>query len=224
MINIEILPLILLALMSSFSHCISMCGGFVLSYTAVKIDKSKSLKYQSLMHLLYGLGRTTTYMILGAIFGLLGQIIFLSSTYKGILLIVLGIFMILIGISLTNKLKIPTIDILNIQIFKTIHLKTFKSKTPPSFFIFGLLNGLIPCGLVYFFLTNALSTGSIQSSVLYMGIFGLATIPALFFLGVSSSFMGTKYKKAFDYISSFLVMGYGLFTIIKGSMVLRGMM
>ena len=188
MSNIEILPLIFLALVGSFSHCISMCGGFVLSYTAVKIDKSKSLKYQSLMHLLYGLGRTTTYILLGAIFGFLGHIIFLSSTYKGILLIALGILMILIGISLINKFKIPTIDILDIQIFKTIHLKTFKSKTPSSFFIFGILNGLIPCTLVYFFIANALTTGSIASGMLYMGIFGLATIPALFFLGVSIKF------------------------------------
>ncbi len=224
MINIEILPLIFLALIGSFSHCISMCGGFVLSYTAVKIDKSKSLKYQSLMHLLYGLGRTTTYMILGAIFGFLGYVVFLSSTYKGVLIILLGILMLLIGISIIGKLKIPTIDILDIKIFKTIHLKTFKSKTPSSFFIFGILNGLIPCTLVYFFLANALATGSILSSSIYMGIFGLATIPALFFLGTSSSFIGSKYKKLFNYISSFLIMGYGLWTIIKGSMVLKGMM
>lgn len=132
--------------------------------------------------------------------------------------------MILIGISLINKFKIPTIDILDIQIFKTIHLKTFKSKTPSSFFIFGILNGLIPCTLVYFFIANALTTGSIASGMLYMGIFGLATIPALFFLGVSSSFMGSKYKKLFNYISSFLIMAYGLFTIIKGFMVLKGIM
>lgn len=209
--------------MGSFSHCISMCGGFVFSYTTVKIDKSKSLKYQSVMHLLYGLGRTTTYIFLGLLFGFLGHILFISPSFKGALMIVLGIIMSIIGISLVNKIKLPTIDLLNLSFFKTLHLKTFKSKTPISFFIFGILNGLVPCGLVYFFLANSLNTGSAIYGAIYMGIFGLTTIPALFFLGVSSSFIGTKYKKVFAYMSSFLIMGYGLFSIIKGAMMLKGM-
>jgi sulfite exporter TauE/SafE len=221
--NIEIIPLILLALLSSFSHCISMCGGFVFSYTTVKIDKSKSLKYQSMMHLLYGLGRTTTYIFLGFVFGSLGYIMFASPLYKGILMIILGILMAILGISAVNNIKLPTIDVLNIQFFKTLHLKTFKSKTPISFFIFGILNGLIPCGLVYFFIAKAITTGSMINSMIYMGIFGLSTIPALFFLGISSSFLGTKYKKIFSYISSFLIMGYGLLAMIKGALILKGM-
>jgi len=218
----EILPLVVLAVISSFSHCISMCGGFVFSYSAVKIDKSKSLKYQSIMHLLYGLGRTTTYVLLGLFFGLLGSVLFISSFYKGIILLIIGLVMILIGISIVNTIKIPAIDILNFKIFKTIHFKTFQSQKPITFFIFGILNGFIPCGLVYFFAVNSLSTGSVIDGMLYMGIFGLSTIPALFFLGISHGFLGVKYKKLLKYISSFIIMAYGLWTFIKGAILLNG--
>jgi putative flippase GtrA len=66
--------------------------------------------------------------------------------------------------------------------------------------------------------------GSIWGGVVYMGIFGLCTIPALFLLAISSNFMGVKYKKLFNYISSFILMAYGLFTIFKGVLMLMGKM
>jgi sulfite exporter TauE/SafE len=227
--NIEILPLIAVALIGSFSHCISMCGGFVFSYSSVKINSSWSMTYKSLMHLLYGLGRTTSYIFLGAIFGFIGKVLFISSVYKGGIFIALGIFMLILGIVLVNgmgnfKLNFLNADILNTSFMKQLHFKTFKSQTASSFFVFGLLNGLIPCGLVYFFLATAISVGSVWGGMVYMGIFGLCTIPALFLLAISSNFMGVKYKKLFNYISSFILMAYGLFTIFKGALILMGKM
>ncbi len=225
--NIDILALIPLAIVSSFSHCISMCGGFVFSYSSVKILPQWSMFYKSLMHLLYGLGRVTSYVFLGAIFGALGKIIFVNSFYKGGIFIALGVFMLILGISFVSsikELKWLSFDLLNTSLFKQIHFKTFKSHTPFSFWVFGVLNGLIPCGLVYAFLASAITTGSIVGGMVYMGIFGLCTIPALFLLGASSSFIGDKYNKLFNYISSFLLMAFGLFTIFKGVMIMMGKM
>lgn len=227
MTSFEVIPLIIIALSSSFSHCIGMCGGFVLSYSSTKIDKSWSAKYKIFMHLLYGLGRTSSYVMLGIVFGFLGFILSVSLFYKGIINISLGIFMMIIGISLIDKMKILKyikIDILNLALFKKLHFHTFKSKSKSSFFIFGILNGLIPCGLVYFFLASSLSASSITESALYMLIFGICTIPSLLMVGILHNIINNNYIKIINYISSFLIMSYGLFTIFKGILLVNNIM
>lgn len=81
----------------------------------------------------------------------------------------------------------------------------------------GLLNGLLPCGLVYFFAITAASTGSPLWGALVMMIFGLSTLPALFSLGYfvgafrQSSFRGVMMK-----LAGFAIMIYAILTIING--------
>jgi len=76
------------------------------------------------------------------------------------------------------------------------------SKSLNSFYILGLLNGLLPCGLVYFFAVSAASTGSAVWGAVVMLIFGLSTIPALFSLGVFTSyFTETNFQKNYDEFS-----------------------
>ncbi|VAY88491.1 Heavy-metal-associated domain (N-terminus) and membrane-bounded cytochrome biogenesis cycZ-like domain, possible membrane copper tolerance protein [hydrothermal vent metagenome] len=211
-----------IAILGSFSHCIGMCGGFVLSYTSVKIDSSWSKKYQALMHLLYGIGRTTSYVVLGVIFGFIGQNIGVNLFSKGILFILLGVLMFILGISFIDKIginKYLKLDILEIPIIKSIHFKTFKSKKAYSFFIFGVLNGFIPCGLVYFFLSTSIISSSAQSGAIGMLIFGLSTIPALFIVGFMANIIKNKFVKIFNYVASFLIISYGTITILKGFMM-----
>lgn len=50
-------------------HCIGMCGGFVVAYT----DPARSKARQLLAHLSYAFGKTLSYTLLGAGFGLLGD-------------------------------------------------------------------------------------------------------------------------------------------------------
>jgi sulfite exporter TauE/SafE len=82
-----------------------MCGGFVIAYTTAKVDAEWSKSHQMIAHLLYSLGRVTSYMIIGAIFGYLGQKIGFSMTTKGVLFIAVGLLMLLIGLSLIGKIK-----------------------------------------------------------------------------------------------------------------------
>jgi sulfite exporter TauE/SafE len=80
-----------------------------------------------------------------------------------------------------------------------------------------MLNGIIPCGLVYSFAIFAASTANPLGGALVMATFGLATIPALFFLGFITKFLqkgslrGTMMK-----LAAILVIVYGVFTLTKG--------
>jgi len=83
--------------------------------------------------------------------------------------------------------------------------------------LIGLLNGLLPCGFVYFFAITAASTGSSLYGALVMLIFGLSTIPALFSLGFFVSiFKQTKLRNIFLNLASILVIIYGIYTMFNG--------
>ena len=82
-----------------------MCGGIVVAYTSSKLDQKSSYIQQTSSHLAYNFGRVTTYAMLGALFGYVGQVIAFTPTTKGILFLITGILMILAGLSLLGKWK-----------------------------------------------------------------------------------------------------------------------
>jgi sulfite exporter TauE/SafE len=80
-----------------------------------------------------------------------------------------------------------------------------------------MLNGIIPCGLVYSFAIIAASTASPLWGALVMASFGLATIPALFFLGSVTKFLQKgSWRGVMMKLAAFLVVLYGVFTMYKG--------
>ena len=144
----DLWTIFLVALLGSLGHCIGMCGGFVLAYSTAKIGPDHSRFFQTVAHLLYSLGRIVSYMFIGAVFGYLGSQISFSMTSKGVLFIVVGILMILIGISLSGKLKFLNViehSLAQSSLFKKLFKSVIQSKSLASFFYMGVLNGLIPC-------------------------------------------------------------------------------
>ena len=86
-----------------------------------------------------------------------------------------------------------------------------------SFYLLGMLNGILPCGFVYFFAITAASTGSFYSGGFVMLIFGLSTIPALFSLGFFVSlFKQTKLRNIMIKLASISVLIYGGYTLYNG--------
>ena len=70
----------LLGLLTGF-HCVGMCGGFVLSYTA---DDASAGRPSYLSHLLFGAGKTLSYTLIGATFGLLGAFVAFTPMLRGV--------------------------------------------------------------------------------------------------------------------------------------------
>lgn len=218
--NIDLFIILATAFLGSVGHCIGMCGGIVVAYSSSKIDPKTSWMQQTASHLSYNFGRVATYTVLGAFFGLLGKAVAFTPTTKGILFLLTGVLMILAGLSLVGNLKFLLSAEWSISKngwFQKAFRSLILSKTYASFFLLGMLNGMIPCGLVYSFAIFAASTASPLWGAIVMATFGLATIPALFFLGTMTKFLqkgslrGTMMK-----LAALLVVGYGFFTVYKG--------
>jgi len=218
--TVNLLTIISIAFLGSFGHCIGMCGGIVLAYSTIKIDPASSKISKSAAHLLYSFGRVTTYTLLGAIFGALGSVIQFSNTSRGVVLIIVGVAMILAGLSLMGKLKFLTLlehSFASSSFYKNIFKKILNSKSNISFFTLGMLNGLLPCGFVYFFAITAAGTGDPISGALVMAIFGMSTIPAMFGVGFLASLASaTSFRNMMMSLSSIAVLLYGAFTIYHG--------
>ena len=218
--TVNLLTIVTIAFLGSFGHCIGMCGGIVLAYSTIKIEPASSKVSKTIAHLLYNFGRVLTYTILGALFGAIGGVATFSNTANGTLLIIAGVAMILAGLSLMGKIKFLTViehSISSSNFYKKSFQKILHSKSNTSFFILGMLNGLLPCGFVYFFAITAASTASPLYGALVMFIFGISTIPAMFSLGFLSSLASaTSFRNMMMSLSSVAVILYGAFTIYNG--------
>ena len=219
--NISLLSIITIAILGSFGHCVGMCGGIVIAYSSTKVQSDWNKNKQTFSHILYSLGRVITYTILGAIFGFLGSVTTFNSSTNGLFLLFTGVVMLLVGLSLLGKLKFLTL--IEHSVSKQVwYQKSFKrliaSNSLMSFYFLGMLNGLLPCGFVYFFAITAASSGSALYGALVMLIFGLSTIPALFSLGFFVGlFKQSEFRNLMVKLASIAVILYGVYIIYLGS-------
>lgn len=191
-----------------------------MAYSTIKIEPQSSKVSKTIAHLLYSFGRVFTYTILGALFGALGGVVLFSNNANGILLIVAGLAMVLAGLSLMGKIKFLTLiehSFSSSSLYKNSFKKVLHSKSNVSFFLLGMLNGLLPCGFVYFFAITAASTADPLYGAFVMFIFGLSTIPAMFSVGFLASLAtATSFRNMMMSLSSVAVLLYGVFTIYNG--------
>jgi sulfite exporter TauE/SafE len=197
-----------------------MCGGIVMAYSTAKVDSNWSRLIQINAHILYSLGRVLTYTILGVMFGYLGGVATFSNHANGFLLIFAGVAMILTGASLLGKIKFLTIIEHSLSAnawYQNTFKAMLKSQSLVSFFILGMLNGLMPCGFVYFFAITAASTADPLWGGLVMMLFGLSTIPALFSLGFFVGlFKQSSFRALMVKLAAIAVVIYGLLTVYNG--------
>lgn len=203
---------LVLGLLTGF-HCIGMCGPIAI---ALPLNK-KSWGTRVFSALWYNIGRTITYASLGVVFGIVGEGLSLAGFQRWIS-ILMGVFMIasVLFPKINQMLYHGTSDTkLMIGVKKQL-AKYFQKPSYKSLFITGLLNGLLPCGMVYMALAGAIGVGSLTGAVLFMIMFGLGTIPMMFLLSMLGNFATLKLKHAINKIIPFIVVIVGILFILRG--------
>lgn len=212
------IALIISALSLGFAsgfHCIGMCGPIALS---MGLTKKQATNYY-LQNLTYQFGRIATYAFLGAILGILGQGFEMVGVQQyltiavGILLIIMAMF------SFGGKDFASKIPFLSQFLFKVkMNLgKLLQKADYKSRFSTGILNGFLPCGMVYMALTASLASGGILQGATFMALFGLGTLPFMFFVVLVANLMTTAFRiKILKFVPVMMIVLGGLF-------ILRGM-
>lgn len=195
-------------------HCAGMCGPLVL---AIPIGR-RPLLFRITGGLLYNIGRAVTYAGLGAIVGILGEGIRFSGLQRWVS-ITIGILMIT-SIIIPGVLRItPVLQNATVKFLTPLKKQLsryFKNDRLYPLFLIGLLNGLLPCGLVYIALSGAIIGSGILNSILYMFVFGLGTLPMMFALIIFSNLIKSRIIKNLRRVIPVFIILLGILFILRG--------
>jgi len=155
------------------AHCAGMCGPLALALPKGGGNRATFVAGR----LLYNFGRIVTYALMGALFGSLGHGFALAGLQRWVSLL-LGAA-ILIGLVASPRLA-NTIPVARAVNWLKASLATLlQRRALPALFGIGVLNGLLPCGLVYVACAATTATGDVLLGVRYMIAFGLGTLPMM---------------------------------------------
>jgi sulfite exporter TauE/SafE len=208
-----LLSALLLGFMGSF-HCVGMCGPIVLALPL----QGNNIQQKIFGGLLYNTGRTITYAAMGAVFGLLGQGLRLVG-FQQVVSVIMGTLMVvsvLFPALFRRKYDLQKSSFKLIGTLKKTLAQMFSVRSFQSLFFIGLLNGLLPCGLVYIAIAGAIATASVVTGIWYMVLFGLGTIPMLLALGVAGNLVSQRIRQRINRLIPIMVVIVGVFFILRG--------
>lgn len=195
-------------------HCIGMCGPIAMM---LPLDRNNQARKVSQI-ITYHLGRITAYASIGFIFGLVGKGFFMAGIQQR-LSIFIGFCMILailIPAKIFSKYNFSKPISILIYKIKTTLGRQFKNKSYQSIFTIGLLNGFLPCGMVYVALFGAIAMqGSLLGSF-YMILFGIGTIPMMSFAVLLQSFFTVSIRNKIQNVIPILTVLIGILFILRG--------
>lgn len=203
----------LIGFLGSF-HCAGMCGPIAFTLPL----GNKPWAGRVFGSLAYNAGRTIIYMVMGSLIGFLGMGISMAGFQEWASIIAGAAMILLAGIPLLFKKERKTGGIF------TKVLGTLQSRLVPllrngsigSLFAIGLLNGLLPCGLVYVSLAGALNAGGVIPALLFMAAFGIGTIPMMFAVSLAGSFISLNIRSFINRATPYVIIFLGVLFIVRG--------
>jgi sulfite exporter TauE/SafE len=194
--NASYLVAFVMGLFSSL-HCIGMCGSIIGTLTLSLSPNIRNHRASlSIFVFNYNIGRISSYAVAGALLGLL-DVLFRLPFAQGhghrILQLLSATVMSAAGLYLAGWFpRFAYVEKIGARFWKRIEpfgRKLMPIKTPLQAFLFGMIWGWLPCGLVYAALALAATTGDSLTSSLTMLAFGLGTLPAVMGVGIMTALL-----------------------------------
>ena len=213
----EFVGVLSVAALSSVGHCVGMCGGFAIVLARFLNGKGKI--FSTAMIAGYNLARICAYMLLGFIFGSLGGVFTLSLAARGYLFFAIGVFMAVLGVALIRRGAVLNFIEKNAFLSKILNEKmkaAISKNSVLGFLTLGFLNGLLPCGVVYYFLALAVASGSGAKGAAIAATFGAVSFFAMSFYALVLKAASEKFKKHALNLSGAAIIIYGIYLSFIG--------
>ncbi|MCX6139571.1 MAG: sulfite exporter TauE/SafE family protein [Candidatus Kapabacteria bacterium] len=195
-------------------HCAGMCGPIALALPST--GRAGILRFAEKG--LYHVGRIATYSILGVLVGL-GASVFELAGYGRVASITAGVLMIVTaGLQLIwhrNLLPSGPIHRITAPIRSRLG-ELLRKRSLLALTGIGLLNGLLPCGLVTSALLGSAATTEPLSGMIFMASFGVGTLPVMMSISLSGTFLTNRMRSSLRVVMPLLALVVGIVVILRG--------
>jgi len=201
-----------MGLIGSF-HCLGMCGPIAMALPMGNRNSSSRL----FGGIIYNSGRIFTYSMLGLVLGFAGDFL-ISPKIQSTVSIVFGsiiVIYLLLPPRTKNVLKISPSQNLLVRLRKQL-AKFLYIQNNSSLFGIGMLNGLLPCGMIYLALASSFLAGSPLKGSLFMFLFGLGTFPIMLDAVFFGSFLNQHFRSKLRKLVPVFLFFMAALLIIRG--------
>lgn len=203
-------------LLGAFSslHCVGMCGPLALALPVQHLP----VWQQRVSALMYNAGRIVTYALFGLLFGLAGRGLYMAGFQQWLSIISGAVILVFIlNYYLLKKAWQPKWALKLHGVVQQLMIKTLRTGRKETYLLLGIINGLLPCGMVYVALAAALNFREVQQGVLFMSGFGAGTVPLMLLLSIAGSSFSFSLRARVKKIVPYLM------TVMAVLLILRGM-
>lgn len=196
-------------------HCAGMCGPIAMALPRNPTD-SKATYVTG--RFLYQFGRIFTYMVIGALAGL-GASAITFAGYESVVSITAGVLMMLAATMqlLWHKSLLPTGPIMRLTApMRKSMQQLMKTKSTLALGGIGIVNGLLPCGLVLAAIFGSASTGSPVEGAVFMAGFGLGTLPVMSAIALGGGVLLKKLTPSFRLLMPSIALLLGMVFVVRG--------
>lgn len=215
---ITLVGAVLVASLLGSMHCAGMCGPFVCFYAGADARSS------AWGHIAYNGGRLVSYLILGAIAGVVGAgiqqvgtgigVSRAAASLAGILMITWGVVQLLVA----RGVRVPTpAPLAGAQQWIAARLRDVRDFAPTARALtVGLLTTLLPCGWLYAFVLTAAGTGRVRDALLVMTAFWAGTLPMMLAIGVGVRRLAGPLRDRLPIFSALVLVIIGVYSLAGG--------
>ncbi len=210
----EIISTALLLGAAGSLHCAGMCGPLAFALPVAHDNPYSRLAGGSL----YNFGRVLSYTVLGVLVGFAGQWL-LAPAWQQYVSVAMG-SVILLYLLVPKSVRVHRFGAGRMaRLMRTLQARLgrlFRTRKLSGLFLIGILNGLLPCGLVYLALSSSLLAGSAWRGGLFMSFFGLGTYPLMLVAVFGASFLNQQVRLRLSRAVPVFLFLMGVLLVLRG--------
>lgn len=207
----------LVGIIASLSTCLAIIGTVVISFGTKYQTQGTTFEKNIKPHLLFHMGRITTFFLLGGLLGIVGNFFELSQSFMGWFTIIIAVVFAWLGLNILGIL--PSLSTVGFRMPKSSmrvwnRLKESEHALTPI--LLGGFTFFLPCGFTQSMQLFAMGSGNFWVGALTLTFFALGTAPVLFSLGVMTSKSKNKKRVILQKAIGFIIIAFAYFTLSSG--------